>query len=320
MSPELVTLSVPDDREGERLDHFLVEQLDGCTRSTLRRWIEQGRIKVDGAPPSKPGLALRPGMSIEVERPEEEPEHPVAESIDLDVLHEDEHLLVILKPAGMIVHPARGVPGGTVVNALLGRGTPLAPAGGLARPGIVHRLDQGTSGLLCVAKTDEAYHGMTKAFAAREVHKIYQALVWGHPDPESGTIDRAIGRSRTDPTRMAVRGSRTRKAALSQYRTLRAMPSFALLEVTPVTGRTHQIRVHLQSINHSIVGDDRYGGMAWRSLQDPAKRRAVRDFNRLGLHAANLAFRHPVEDTELEFHAPLPADFAALVELLSTQR
>jgi len=226
-------------------------------------------------------------------------------------------LVVVDKPAGLVVHPGHGRRTGTLVNALLGRGTSLAPAGGAERPGIVHRLDAGTSGVIVVAKTDRAHRGLSNAFALRQVDKRYLALVWGHPDPPSGTIERGIGRSRNHPVKMAVRSTRGRaRPALSHYRTLESMPGFAFLEVLPRTGRTHQIRVHLQSIHHPLVGDDRYGGRAWRGVQDPLKRKAIREFDRLGLHAADLAFDHPASGQRVRFSSPLPDLYQRLLEVL----
>jgi len=221
------------------------------------------------------------------------------------------------KPAGLTVHPGHGCPEGTLVNGLLGRGVCLSSVGAPDRPGIVHRLDRGTSGLLVVAKTDAAHHALARAFAERTVRKRYVALVWGHPRPESGSIAREIGRSRRDPTKMAVGSTRGRKRrATTGYRTIEALRGFALLDVEPETGRTHQIRVHLESIHHPIVGDDRYGGRAWRGVQDPLKRRALRSFDRLALHAAELELPHPASGRTVRFRAPLPADLEQLLAVL----
>jgi len=233
------------------------------------------------------------------------------------VVHEDEHLVVVLKPAGMVVHPGHGRTAGTLVNALLGSGIPLSPTGAPDRPGIVHRLDKDTSGLLAVAKSAAAHAGLARAFAERRVEKRYRALVWGHPDPASGRIERAIGRSRAHPLKMAVRATRGRpRVAETRYETAEFLPGFALLDLWPLTGRTHQIRVHLQSIHHPIVGDEQYGGRAWRGVQDPLKRRAIRRFERLALHAAHLAFAHPVTGAALSFQAPLPSEFEELLRAL----
>jgi 23S rRNA pseudouridine1911/1915/1917 synthase len=315
MSGTSLSVEVAPEREGERLDRFLASELPEHTRSALKRLIRDGRVAVDGTVAAKAGLALRPGARVDIELPDTAAGAPQPESIPLDVAHEDDDLIVVVKPAGLVVHPAHAVPSGTVVNALLGRGTPLAPAGGEQRPGIVHRLDRDTSGLLIVAKTDAAHRGLSRAFAERRVHKTYLALCWGHPRPAEGEIDRRIGRSRTNPTRMCA-GGRGSREALSRYRTLETLPSFAWLEVQPVTGRTHQIRVHLASIRHPLVGDATYGGQGWRGIQDPLKRKALKTFDRLALHAAALRFEHPVSGRELSLRAALPGELAALLDTL----
>jgi len=219
------------------------------------------------------------------------------------------------KAPGMVVHPGHGCRTGTLVHALLGRGFALAAAGGADRPGIVHRLDRGTSGLIVVARTDRALRALAAAFAGRLVRKTYQAIVWGRPDPPSGRIDRPIGRSRRDPTRMAVGGRGGREAATT-YRTVEAFPGFARLEIGLLTGRTHQIRVHLQAIHHPIVGDERYAGRPWRGVQDPRRRNALREFPRPALHASDLAFEHPATGETVAFHAPIPADMQDLLAVL----
>ena len=192
---------------------------------------------------------------------------------------------------------------------------PLADAGAPDRPGIVHRLDQGTSGLLIVAKNDPSYRALCSAFAERRIRKRYIALVWGHPVPAEGTITRSIARDRVNRVKMTTSELRGR-AAVSHFLTRESLAGFALLEVRPETGRTHQIRVHLQSIHHSIVGDARYGGRLWKSLQDPLKRKAVREFPHFALHAARLTFDHPRTGERMKFEAPLPARFEALLQAL----
>jgi 23S rRNA pseudouridine1911/1915/1917 synthase len=310
----LITLLAAEEDEGRRLDLVLAGRLTDRSRSALRRLILRGHVRVDGRCASKPALDVRAGMRVEVEPPPE-PELPGPLSIPIDVVHEDDDLAVVDKPAGLVVHPAPTRTGGTLVHALLGRGMPLAPAGGVERPGIVHRLDGPTSGLLVVAKTDRAYRALADAFARREVRKDYQALVWGRPDPQRGSIERPIGRSRSTPVKMSLSG-RGSRPAITHYATREELPGFALLDVTIETGRTHQIRVHLQSIHHAIVGDERYGGRPWHGLQDPVKRRAVREFDRLALHAFKLAFRHPVTGRTVAFVAPLPEEFEALLRIL----
>jgi len=317
MSTGRRVLRVPGDAAGARLDRFLAGQLTELTRSALGRLIRAGQVSLDGVPASKPGQTLREGMQVEIVLPDAPSLTAQPESIPLDVVFEDDDLIVVDKPAGMVVHPGHGCHSGTLVHALLGRGTPLAPAGGAVRPGIVHRLDRGTSGLILVAKTDPAFHELRRAFSEREVSKRYVALVWGHPDPAEGTIERGIGRSRNQPVKMAVQHTRGRlRPAVSEYRTREHLTGFCLLEVRPLTGRTHQIRVHMQSIHHSLVGDDRYGGRAWRGVQDPLKRKALREFERLGLHASRLVLNHPVRGRPLRFKAALPPAFERLLEVL----
>ena len=308
---------VPVEAAGFRLDRFLAGSLPEFSRAHLQRCIADGRVAVDGRETTKAGTPLRAGAAVTIDLPAPPPDALQPESIPLDLAFEDDHLAIVLKPAGLVVHPGHGRRSGTIVHALLGRGMPLAPAGGRERPGIVHRLDRETSGLLVVAKTDEAHRALTSAFAQRRVRKRYVALVWGRPDPPEGTIERAIGRSRSDPTRMTVRVPRSRgREATTIYRTTEKLPGFSLLEIDLVTGRTHQIRVHFASVHHPVVGDDRYGGNPWRSLRDPGVREAVGGFHRLALHAAHLELDHPVHGDKLSFDAPLPGEFEALLATL----
>jgi 23S rRNA pseudouridine1911/1915/1917 synthase len=318
MTPSTLRFEVDYHDDGARLDQFLTGRVSDLTRSALRRLIDQGHVTIDGVVPGKPGVGLRVGMNVHVHIPAPADDAPRGESIPLTSVFEDEHILVINKQAGLVVHPGSGCPDGTLVNALLGNDIQLAPAGGTDRPGIVHRLDRDTSGLLIVAKTDPAYHALRQAFALRTVRKQYLALVWGRPKASHGTIERAIGRSRGNATKMSVADTRGRaRNALSTYRTVRELPGFTLLEVTPHTGRTHQIRVHVQSIGHPVVGDDRYGGRGWPGIQLAIKRNAVRDFKRLALHARRLAFEHPITGETLRLEAAVPPEFQALIDILS---
>ena len=200
MSPKSIRLDVPADAAGVRLDAFLAARHPGQSRSIWKRFIEDGRVVVDGRPAEKPGFALKAGMAITATIPEPRPQQLEGEDIPIDLVFEDEHLAVVMKPAGLVVHPGHGAPRGTLVHALLGRGLALAAAGGALRPGIVHRLDKDTSGLLLIAKTDAAHRGLQAMFARRAIDKTYLALVWGRPRPAAGRIDDAIGRSRRDPT------------------------------------------------------------------------------------------------------------------------
>ena len=315
MSGRSVHFDVPDEAAGVRLDAFLAAAYPGRSRSIWKRFIEDGRVAVDGRRAAKPGLALKPGMAIEATIPEAPPSRLVGEDIPIALIYEDEHLAVVMKPAGLVVHPGHGARRGTLVHALLGQGVPLAPAGGAERPGIVHRLDKDTSGLLLIAKTDEAHRLLSAMFTRREIAKTYLALVWGRPQPPAGRIDDAIGRSRRDPTKMTVRAPRSREAT-TIYRTQRTLPGVTLLEIDLVTGRTHQIRVHFAARRHPVIGDTRYGGAPWKALRDPERRAVFASFRRLALHAAKLAFDHPVTRKPLSFTAKLPDDVAALVEAL----
>jgi len=318
MTGAAVLLTVPRDAEGFRLDRFLSRHVAGRTRSFLQRLIRDGRVTVDGSLASKPGLGLREGMTVRVDLPPPPDADLVAEPIPVEVVAEDAAFLVVNKQAGLVVHPGHGCRSGTLVNGLLGLGVPLAPAGGRMRPGIVHRLDRDTSGLLVVAKTDAAHRALAGSFAARTVRKEYRAVVWGHPDPGSQTIARPIGRSRSDRTRMSV-NTRQGRHATTRFRTLESYRGFALLGVEIETGRTHQIRVHLQSIHHPVVGDARYGGRAWKGVPDPGIRKVVRELSRLALHASSLTFPHPVTGKSVSFTVEPPPDFTALLAVLRSR-
>jgi 23S rRNA pseudouridine1911/1915/1917 synthase len=258
---------------------------------------------------------VKEGMALEMQIPGAEPSTLTGESIPIPVIYEDDDLAVVVKPAGIVVHPGHGARRGTLVHALLGLGMPLAAAGGAERPGIVHRLDKDTSGLMVVAKTDAAHRGLSGMFARREVHKTYRALVWGRPQPVAGRIDEAIGRSRADRTKMSVHAPRGRPAS-TIYRTVASWPGAALLDVDLVTGRTHQIRVHFASRRHPVIGDNRYGNAPWKAMRDPVRRAAIAAFTRLALHAFRLAFEHPVTAQPMSFEAPVPPEFEALCRAL----
>ena len=310
-----VRFDVPAESDGERLDRWLASAMPEHTRSAVRRLVEEGRVKVGDRAATKPGQIVHAGSAVEIDLPPPDPDALTPEPIPIEVVWEDDALAVIDKPAGLVVHPGHGQRTGTLVHALLGRGMTLAPAGGIARPGIVHRLDRETSGLLLVAKTDAAHRALVAAFAARRVHKRYEAIVWGTVSPPEGRIDKSIGRSRSDPTRMSVRTARSRSAT-TIYRTAESLVGFTRLDVDLVTGRTHQIRVHFNTLHHPVVGDTRYGGNPWKTLRDPARRDALREFHRLALHAAQLSLAHPITSEPLEFHAPRPADIESLLEVL----
>ena len=313
MSARRVTLAVPAEAAGMRLDTLLAAHLPELSRSAWKRVIEERGVTIDGRRTAKAGLPMKEGMALALELPDAEPPSLTGEAIPIEVLYEDDALAVVVKPAGIVVHPGHGARRGTLVHALLGRGMRLAPAGGEDRPGIVHRLDKDTSGALVVAKTDAAHRALASAFARREVEKTYRALVWGRPQPPAGRIDEAIGRSRSDRTKMMVGAPRGRPAT-TVYRTVASWPGFALLDVDLVTGRTHQIRVHFAARHHPVLGDTRYGGMPWKSMRDAARRAAIAAFPRLALHALRIAFEHPVSHAPLVFEAPVPPEMNALVD------
>lgn len=296
---------------GERLDRVIERLVPELTRSRIKRLIDEGRILVDGVA-RKAGHPLREGETIDVEIPPP----PVAtlepETIPVAVVYEDDHILVVDKPAGLSVHPGAGRDRGTLVNALMGRGTTLSGVGAPLRPGIVHRLDKDTSGLLVVAKTDLAHRILSRDLAARRVERRYWTLVWGRPDPEHGTVDAPVGRSRKDRRRMRVqnRGGRT---AVTRYRSLWTDGRVTALWIALETGRTHQIRVHLRYRGTPVFGDPIYGGRSRRGAEVAGEdRRRVREalaaLERQALHAAALRFDHPLTGSRLTFHSPLPED------------
>jgi 23S rRNA pseudouridine1911/1915/1917 synthase len=266
--------------------------------------LRQGRILLEGAP-AKPAHKLRAGQRVLVDEPAPEPALPRPEPIPLRVVFEDAQLLVIDKPAGLVVHPGAGRSSGTLVNALLFHVKDLSGVGGVLRPGIVHRLDRGTSGLMVVAKNDAAHRALSAQFASRSVEKEYLALVLGVPKRKAGEIDAAIGRDPVRRRRMSVRAPRGREAR-SRYEVVEGFAAAALLRVRIFTGRTHQVRVHLASIGHPIAGDATYGG----------RRVALPGLERPALHAARLAFAHPTTGARMEFTSPLPEDLLAAIERL----
>lgn len=303
---------------GERLDRVLASRLQ-LSRSRLKALIEAGHVAADGATIRDPSAKVKPGQAFVVEVPPPEPDRPEPQAIPLDIRYEDEHLLVLEKPAGLVVHPAPGNPDLTLVNALLAHcGEALSGIGGVKRPGIVHRLDKDTSGLMVVAKSELAQNKLAAAFAAREIDRAYLALVWGVPLPRVGEITGNIGRSRTNRQKMAVVASGG-KPAITRYKVLREWQGLAaLVECRLATGRTHQIRVHLAAKGHPLVGDPVYGsGRQARRATGPAGAALAR-FPRQALHAYRLGFVHPATGERLAFEGELPADMAAMLRELET--
>jgi len=293
--------------EGERLDRHVAARL-GVPRNQIQHWIEGGLVRLNGHP-AKPSAALASGDRVECEPPELKEERVLPEDGELNVLYEDSALVVIDKPAGLTVHPGAGRSTGTLAHRLLNRYPEMAGVGGPGRPGIVHRLDLGTSGVLVVARTAPAYARLARAFASREVSKRYLGIAYGSPSPATGTIEAAIGRHPQKRMEMAVRpGGRPSKTG---YRTVAAKAGISLLEMDLATGRTHQIRVHLKHIGHPLVGDPVYGEARWKALPRPIQP-VLRDFPRPALHAWRLALKHPDTGEPLSFEAPVPKDLLEL--------
>lgn len=296
---------------GRRLDKALAEA-SALSRGQIKALIEGGKVRVDGAPVSQASGKAVEGARFAIEVPSP-PAATAPEAIPLAVVYEDEHLIVVDKPAGMVVHPAAGNPAGTLVNALLhhcqGR---LSAIGGAGRPGIVHRIDKDTSGLLVAAKSDAAHEGLARQFADHSIERAYLALVNGHPNPPLGTISGRIGRSDANRKKMAVlaNDSSRGKHAVTHYSVLEIMERCALVECRLETGRTHQVRVHLASIGHALLGDPRYGRP--HSQLRPILQRL--GFHRQALHAAVLGFVHPITSDTLRFTSDLPSDIRELID------
>ena len=309
------TLAVDEAGSGERLDRWLARAVPAISRARVQSIIAGGGVLVDGRP-ARPSLRLKPGQSVSLRLPAPQAAVPLPEDIPIAVVHEDRHLLVVDKPAGLVVHPGAGRATGTLVNALLHRVRDLSGIGGVLRPGIVHRLDRGTSGLLVVAKDDAAHLALSRQFAGRTVEKDYLAIVLGVPRAAEGAIDVPIGRDPVHRRRMSVRAPRAR-AARSTYRVVEALDGAALVRVRIATGRTHQIRVHLAALGHPVAGDPTYGGRRRPASRRSEARAALETLARPALHAARLAFTHPATGERMSFESPLPAD---LQELLATLR
>ena len=303
---------------GARLDRFMAQRIGTLSRSRVKSLITAGFAQADGTVVTDPAITVQDGVGYALTPPSAIGARPQAQAIPLTIVFEDRDVLVLDKPAGLVVHPAPGNQDGTLVNALLAHCGDALAIGGERRPGIVHRLDKDTSGVMVVAKTDLAMAALADAFATRSLERAYTALCWGVPAPSEGQIEGAIGRDPRDRKRMAI-VSRGGKPALTRYRIERLWgASAALLECRLATGRTHQIRVHLASSGHPIVGDPVYlrrVPAAARALL-PAIRGPMLDFPRQALHAASLGFRHPRTGEALMFEAALPGDFRALVDAL----
>lgn len=316
--PPSLLLSVPIEAEDRRLDLFLTSRFSETSRSAIQRAISSGDITVNGKT-VKPSHRVRAGEEIAGEVPASPVIDAVPEDIPLDIVYEDEEIIVVNKPAGMVTHPGAGAASGTLANGLvfylnqIGRQPPRR--GGASRPGIVHRLDVGTSGLIVVAKTDRAHLNLAEQFESRSVTKSYIALVYGVLKEDAGKIEAPIGRDPRNRVKMAV--TRDGRQATTFYRVAERFDEFTLLDVQIKTGRTHQIRVHLSHIKHPVVADSTYGAGRANSIKSAKPRAAVARLDRPFLHAARLGFAHPVTGDKMEFTAPLPGELRAFLEQIT---
>ncbi len=323
-------IDVPEDQPPMRLDRFITNAIDDLSRSRLKTLIEEGRLCLNGEVISDPSAKVRPGQRYVLELPPPRAATPQPENIPLHILYEDEHLIVLEKEIGMTVHPAVGNWTGTLVNALLHHcAGALSGIGGVERPGIVHRLDKDTSGVMVVAKTDRAHQGLSKQFAAHTIERAYMALVRGGPKPKTGRIETRLARSQHDRKKQAVvRDPRSQhgRHAITNYETLHTYgtapgqpvgsPVASMVECRLLTGRTHQIRVHMAHLGCPLLGDPVYGrDRTFRKITN-ANGESLKDFNRQALHAAILGFTHPVTKEPMRFETVLPADMRKLINFL----
>ena len=310
---QVLTVALGDSAAGLRLDRALAEALPDLSRERLKALIKGGRVtSSDGTILWDPSAKAVPA-TLELRLPKPAPAHNVAQDLGLVIAYEDEHLIVVDKPAGLVVHPAAGNFDGTLVNALLHHcAGQLSGIGGVARPGIVHRIDKDTSGLIVAAKHDKAHEGLAKQFAAHSIDRRYLALATGRPMPANGTVDAALGRSATNRKKMAVVAADRGKHAITHYRTVEPLKGATLVECRLETGRTHQVRVHMMHIGHPLVGDPVYG-RAKKPLSDVLK---ARNFTRQALHAAHLGFIHPVTGNVIALDSEIPPDMRELIDIL----
>jgi 23S rRNA pseudouridine1911/1915/1917 synthase len=313
---EFVTLRVNAADSGSRLDSYLATHIEGWSRARLQQLIEDAEVLVNGRS-AKSSLKLHENDEIEVELVSSPALIFVPEDIPLSIVYEDSDLIVVNKPSGLVVHPAAGIHSGTLANGLAFHFQQLSGRGGAVRPGIVHRLDKDTSGLLVAAKTEVAHEKLAEQFRAREVFKSYVALVHGVVEQDRGRIDQPIARDPRNRTRMAV--IRAGRGALSLYTVRRRYNRFTLLDVELKTGRTHQIRVHLSWLKHPVVGDEVYGEGRDNTVQDAKLKIQIRKLGRHFLHAEQLGFRHPSTEKPMKFKAPLPGELEGLVAMLESE-
>ena len=311
---DILTVALADSAAGLRLDRALAEALPSLSRERVKSLIKGGRVAdASGTILWDPSAKAPAPATIEVRVPVAAPAHNVAQDMDLVIAFEDEHLIVVDKPAGMVVHPAAGNFDGTMVNALLHHcAGQLSGIGGVARPGIVHRIDKDTSGLLVVAKTDVAHEGLAAQFAKHSIDRRYLAITSGSPAPAAGTVDAPLARSATNRKKIAIVREGRGKRAVTHYRIVAPLKGAALVECRLETGRTHQVRVHMASLGHPLLGDPVYG----RTRSEHREILKRLDFRRQALHAAELGFVHPVTRAKLSFKSALPSDIQELFEAL----
>ena len=305
MQSKTIQLQVKDPETRERLDIFLSHKFDRVSRSIIKKWIGSGFVTVDGKP-CKSKYLLKPGQTVDVNPPDPEPVKLVAEAIPLEIVYEDDILIVVNKPAGMVVHPGAGNRRGTLANALVHHFGQMAHSDTL-RPGIVHRLDKETSGLLVVAKNDHVHEQLSRQFKERLVRKIYRVLVYGHMKKRRGVVDVSLGRDPRVRTKISTRSHRLRQA-LTEYEVLHYYSDFTYVKAYLHTGRTHQIRVHFQYLGHPVVGDKTYGFRLIHRLDSASLAAKVRNLSRHFLHASSLSFTHPGTQKEVLFQTSLPSD------------
>ncbi len=316
MSTEPQLLDVTVEAAGTRLDSFIASHLAEISRTRIQRAIEDGDVLVNQHV-AKSSYRLHVGDHIEIDLPEPPPVDLIAEPIPINVVYEDDDLIVVDKPGGMVVHPGAGVDSGTLANALVYHFNSLSGVAGRIRPGIVHRIDKDTSGLLVVAKNDVAHEKLSDQFRDRKVFKRYTALVYGRVTNDLGAIEARLGRSPHNRTRMSVLKGDAGRAAHTIYEVATRYQEFTLLNVQIKTGRTHQIRVHLAHIGHPVVGDSTYGGGRENSIRNTATRRAIQSLDRHFLHSTELKFEHPRTGDSLEFRSPLAAELTAFLAIIA---